>query len=262
MKPERKMPGDRRPPSGSDDEPLASAPASRQEPDLHRDDLALARAATDGDTDALGAVDALITRSDRALGRLGLDAPQRDDVLQELRLALLVPGEGGGRGLAKYAGTGSLAGWIAVCALNLGRRRAARARPAGDPDDDTWAASATAGDLELEYMRRLYGAEFRSAFEEAFAALTTRQRNLLRYTVLDGLIADQVAAIYRVHRTTIARELSRTRKDLLVRTRGLLATRLGLSASDVESLLVLIQSQLHVTLERLVRQGPLGDTHR
>ena len=253
MKPGSNTPGHRPRAAWDGKRALASAPASLREADIHRDDLALARAGAEGDPDALAALGELIARTDRALGRIGLDDAQRDDVLQELRLALLVPDDEGRRGISKYSGTGSLAGWITVCAVNLGRRRAARARRTVDPDTEAWAASASAGDLELEYMRRLYGAEFRRAFEEAFATLSPRQRNLLRYTVLEGLVAEQVAAIYHVHRTTIARELSRTRKDLLVRTRQVLAGRLGLSASDVESVLVLIQSQLHVTLERLVR---------
>jgi RNA polymerase sigma-70 factor (ECF subfamily) len=257
MKPQAKTAGRLLAPAADDLEPLAGPAAGAAGDEVAHGDVVLAAAAAAGDPAALAALGELISRTGAALIRLGLTDAARDDVLQELRLRLLVPGAGGGRGIASYAGTGSLAGWLTVCAVNLGRRRAAQAdRQPAAADPGELDADAAGGDLELDYMRRLYGAEFRRAFEHAFATLSARQRNLLRYTVLDRLTAEQVAAIYSVHRTTVARELSRIRKELHARTRAALVRRLGLSAGAVESVLLLLDSQLHVTLERLVAREP------
>ena len=38
--------------------------------------------------------------------------------------------------------------------------------------------------------------QFKGAFAEAMATLTTRERNILRHQVLDGLTLDQIGAIY------------------------------------------------------------------
>ena len=40
---------------------------------------------------------------------------------------------------------------------------------------------------------------------EAFAALESRERNLLRYALGDGLSVDAIGTLYRVHRATAAR---------------------------------------------------------
>jgi hypothetical protein len=107
-------------------------------------------------------------------------------------------------------------------------------------------------------MKRQYGPAFKAAFAAAFSALAPRQRTLLRQQVLDGLTIDELGALYRVHRATAARWLERAREALLSGTRTALERELKVSATECESIMRLAQSQLHVSIRRLLGEGANG----
>lgn len=60
----------------------------------------------------------------------------------------------------------------------------------------------------------------------AVAALAVRERALLRYSVVDGLTLDEIGAIYRAHKSSVSRWLTRARARLWQETRAALQTRL------------------------------------
>jgi hypothetical protein len=69
-----------------------------------------------------------------------------------------------------------------------------------------------------------------------------------------GLRTAQIAALFRVDRSTIKRRLAGCRAQLLEETRRHLQEKLNLSPAEFESIAGLVQSQLHLSLERLVRE--------
>ena len=105
-------------------------------------------------------------------------------------------------------------------------------------------------DQELEYMKGMYRDEFKAAFWQALSELSLRERNILRHQLLDGLNADQIGALYKVHRITVVRWNKKIREDLLARTRKALMARLSLDKSEFESITRLIRSQLDVSIRR------------
>jgi RNA polymerase sigma-70 factor (ECF subfamily) len=108
-------------------------------------------------------------------------------------------------------------------------------------------------DLELDFLKRKYGAEFKAALAEAFGSLTPRDRNLLRQFFGQGLTVDEMAPLYRVHRATVARWIAKSRDTLVQRTRDALVQRLNAPASEVASLLRLIRSELDASLRTMTR---------
>jgi RNA polymerase sigma-70 factor (ECF subfamily) len=224
---------------------------------LHAEDLYLAYACALRDAAALAAFDARFAGEYRlVLSRAAGRKPDADDFVQACREKLFA---GERPKIAEYAGTGDLRSWLRVTLVRLlidaGRKRT----EAADADEDrVLAIPAPEHDPELAYLKRLYEGEFRQAFEEAAAALAPEDRNLLRYHVAHGMTVDQLAGLYNVHRATAARRVAKAREELLAGTRVRLMTRLRLSRAELESVMRMIESDLHVSLNRVLGAGGAG----
>lgn len=230
----------------------ATAPAA-----AHADDLTLARACAKGCATALGQFDALCLPVARAAIRRIDERPQFvDEVVQELWVRLLCPGDGGEPPrIARYGGRGPLLGWVRTAAVRLALNRVRERRRAAEvPAEQELTSELTmAHDPELGFIREHYRDHFRQAFMDALGALSSRERTLLRLHLLDALTEEQIGTMYRAHRVTIARWLGKARQELLHRTQCLLSERLGLSAGQLLSMTGLVPSHLDLSLSRLLR---------
>jgi RNA polymerase sigma-70 factor (ECF subfamily) len=174
-----------------------------------------------------------------------------DDILQDLRTDLFARGDRPSK-LLSYSGRGKVRAWLTTIAL----RAAREARPS-DSQAPRSIASAVVGDSrtpELEALKAAHRQPFRVAFADAMASLSVRERNLLRMHLLDGLNVDRIGSAYDVHRATAARWIQAAREKLVRRTRRLLSQRLGLTASEVSSLIRAVDSQLDLSISRNLRE--------
>lgn len=153
--------------------------------------------------------------------------------------------------LASYAGRGALGPWLRATAIRtaIDVMRARKELPA----DPAHLADAALTDPLLARLKDSYRAEFRVAFSHAVGALTDRERTLLRYRFVDGLSIDEIGTLYRVHRATIARWIAGARESLFETTRVQLMSQLQITESDVDSVLRLIDSQLEISIEAMMR---------
>ena len=173
-----------------------------------------------------------------------------EEIRQQLRERILVSRVDGAPRLAAYNGQGPLGAWVRVAALRLaidqldtpGRERSLAEMP----------ALATPVDPELAYVRERYRDHYQNALRDALERLTSKDRSLLRLSVVDGLGIDALARIHQVHRATAARWLISAREQLLQETYGLLGERLRIAPSELKSLAALVRSELHVSLARLL----------
>jgi len=216
-------------------------------------DLYLAYGCARGLATALLALeDQVIPVVERNLARLSLSVDQRADLMQALRERMLVA-RAGEREIATYDGRAPLALWLRVAAAQMARRQIVRDRRAiAFEDRQLDQAAPGVPDPALLYLKRHYSAQFRSAFAAAVESLAPRQRNLLRHAVIDELGIDQIAAIYHVHRATAARQLKQARAALVEATRVRLRAALGVSESELESILRGVMSMADVTLRTLL----------
>lgn len=227
----------------SDVDPVAALRARRPA------ELYLAFACVAGDPGACRELDArYLGELARQLGEHGLAPEVVAETVQRVRVQLLT---GDRPGLASYSGLGALHGWLRITGLRAAIRVQRRGRV--DPTEDvTEALADTTPDPALQYQRRLYEAEFRIAFGQAVAALSVRERNLLKQSVLYGATIDDLAALYHVHRATAARWLAAARERLAEITRRHLIEQLRIPPSDYDSIVDLIRSQLDVSVARLL----------
>jgi RNA polymerase sigma-70 factor (ECF subfamily) len=224
-------------------------------PLAHAGDLLLACGCTLRDAraiaifhDAYGAVIARVLRRRRASSDAAADATQT------VHERLLVGAPGVAPKIGEYRGLGPLRSWVATtAALTLLMQRRAANRRREQPAETgltSLVEDAAQVDPELAYMKERYKAHLSDAVSAALSALGDRERTLLRLHLGEQLSIDHLAAMYSVNRATAARWLSAIRKLLLEGAREHLRARLGLSESECNSLVVLVRSQLDLSIVR------------
>jgi len=224
---------------------------------LHATDLYLALACAEGDIAALAELDRVFAREISAsLSRMVPSGAQRDDIAQIVREKLLVS-TGERPKIADYSGRGPLTGWLRVAAVRTAVSIARRKEPAAGgalANESLLDVPASLGDPELDHIRTRYKDDFKAAFQEALSSLSAQDRNILRLNLVDGLNIEQIGAIYRVHRATVARWIARSRDTVRDETRRILAARLHLEDREFDSLVGILQSQLDVSIHRILQQ--------
>jgi RNA polymerase sigma-70 factor (ECF subfamily) len=187
-----------------------------------------------------------------ALARLRLSPDVVDEARQVLRHRFFVGAPGAPPKASEYSGTGMLRGWVRAAVVRAALRVAREPKGRVDTDQATLVAMASPeSDLELDYMKRLYGAKANDALHEGFAQLGVRERNLLRQYFGLGLSVDEIAAFYRVHRATAARWVIKARQSLADRSREGMERGLHVAREDVSSIMRLLRSQLEEGLRNL-----------
>jgi RNA polymerase sigma-70 factor (ECF subfamily) len=209
----------------------------------HAAELYLACACAAGDPRALARFDERYLAAIAGhLRRFGDLAP---DVLQELRTRLYLTVDGQPPRLRSYAGVGTLLGWLKMTAVRLAiDLQRARGRGgeevAGDVPDPV--------DPELAFIKNRYRGDFQAAVRAALARLDVKERSVLRLYLVDRLNIGEIGAILHVHRATVARWIATFRERVREETGRQLHERLGGSASEIESLIRLLDSELEVSL--------------
>jgi RNA polymerase sigma-70 factor (ECF subfamily) len=211
-------------------------------------ELYLACACATGDAAAIRAFEArYFTCIAGVVRRLRLPDDDAEEVAQTLRQRLFLGGLERA-GVLAYAGGGRLAGLVQVAAtritLNLrrGRRHIA----------DEVAPEAASAANDTVYAKAEYRERVKQAIEDAAATLEARDRTLLRLHLVERASIDDIAALYRVHRATAARWIQAARETLVAHTRKNFLSATQLDAHDETGLASFVESQLTLSLSRIL----------
>jgi RNA polymerase sigma-70 factor (ECF subfamily) len=174
-----------------------------------------------------------------------------DDVRQRLSERLLLATRGELPRIAEFSGRGPLGSWVRVSALrialNLKRERSLHSLASDDLD----ATAHHLPDAEMALLVERHRDTYRAALKAALAALSVRERTLLRMHVLDGFTYEALAGVYHVHRVTIVRWVQGAREKLIEETHEQLRQELQIGASELRSLTAVMISRLDVNLSGL-----------
>ena len=229
----------------------ASEPRERVIATLPAADLYLAAACADGNPAALAAFrDAMVPAMRQVLGKLGMSGAQIDEAVQRVLVSVFV-GDGRAPQIHEYGGRGTLRSWLRTIAVRTGRRMLGLEATGASGDDELSELPAAVADPELALLRTRYSEQVRGAFAAAFAALGERERNVLRQYYIDGLTIDQLAALYQVNRATTARWVAGARLAVVTKTREQLVGHFGIAATEVDSIIRLVRSQIDVSLKSI-----------
>jgi RNA polymerase sigma-70 factor (ECF subfamily) len=222
----------------------------------HAADLYLACAAALGVPEAVAAFDReYIARVPQFVAHMNLQEHALDELGQRLREWLLLPRGDRPAKLTEYGGRGSLLSWLRVVAVRAAvDQLRGEQRHAADPLDRELPFLGIGGDEpELQLLRTRYRPRFREALEAAASTLTPRERNVLRMSLVDGLTFEQIAPLFRVTKSTVHRWLGEAQRRLLREVRRFFRDQVGLSASELDSVARLLQSQVDFSLPSLLR---------
>ena len=220
--------------------------------ELAVEDLYLAQACASGSSPALLAFAELCDPAlVGSLRSMGLAADLVDELVQEVRTKLFVAADGPPK-IATYSGRAALKSWVRTIATRAAVDRMRRKDLHTGDDAVLEAVPDVADGPELAHFRVTYHAEFKEAFEEALATLDVRERNVLRHHYVDGLTVEEIGALYGVHKTTAFRWVDAARVALSKRTRSAFQQRVKALPGDIESILRLLQSQIDLSLSRVL----------
>jgi RNA polymerase sigma-70 factor (ECF subfamily) len=224
---------------------------------LHCVDLYLACACAQSDPAALSFFDKrFLARIPEVLRTMDPSGALSEEVEQQVREKLLLPGPGGRARIANYGGRGPLLTWVRATAVRTATdlRRGEKEEVPVD-EVEPFAQQLHSADPELEYIKNAHREDFKTAFNVALESLSPQQRNVLRLYLIDRLNIGAIGQLYGTHRSTIARWIVDARGQLLDQTRQILARQLRLSAPELESLMGLVRSQLDLSINTFLRDG-------
>lgn len=231
------------------DEAAFTAAVNRAPEAIDGPELYIACAAATGDTAAIRAFEArYFTCIAGVAKRLSLSSDDANEIAQTLRQRLFIAQDGKPADVIGYAGSGRLAGLVQVAATRIGLNlRRGRKRIADDvvPDAPTVAN-------DTMYSKAEYRGHIKTALEDAATMLEPRDRTLLRLHFVDRASIDDVATLYRVHRATAARWISVAREALVANTRQQFLAATKLDAGDDAGLASFVESQLTLSLSRIL----------
>lgn len=197
----------------------------------------------------------------RALAGVRVVGMDVEDLAQELARRMFVGEE---PKIAEYSGRGDLRAWVRIVATRFSLDMARSKKNTADtPTDTTRFDAITSGAAALgssslgdapdqAYFRRLYRKEVASAIELGLRELDAEERNALREHYARGLSVDQMAAVHGIHRATAARRVQRARESLVASVKRILDERHGLRGRELVSVMGLVRSQLHLTMDRVL----------
>lgn len=228
--------------------------ADDHEADGHGADLRLAAACARGDPAALRELERRFLGEVPAyVARLDSTPAFAAEVQQRLRVKLLVSEGGAPPRIASYTGRGPLGAWLRVAAIRTARDllRGRRDRPLDD--DGAIPLGSVRRDPELEYMKKHYREDLAEAFAKTLAARSDKERNVLCLYYVEGMSSAAIGKLYGVEGATVRLWIKQYRGALLDEMRRAVGERLRLDASELESVVRLVQSQLDVSISGLLR---------
>ena len=198
-------------------------------------DLYLACACATGDARALAAFDATFLAGDRRTS---------DDVKQRARERLFV----GESRIALYSGRGALGPWIGATLrrMTIDEARASREIPTEDALMNAVGIDPGYGP-ELAHVKNEVRATIQTAFRDAVATLSDRDRMLLISHYIDGVGVVELGARLGLAASNISRGIAKIRLQLVAQIRRSLMRNNNIPGSELDSLVDLVRSQLSLT---------------
>jgi RNA polymerase sigma-70 factor (ECF subfamily) len=237
-------------------EQFARALSAHQGTLAHAADFYLACAASAGIPEAVDIFEQqYISTVPRLVAHMRLQPHALDELAQRLRERLLVPREDKPPQLTEYGGRGPLVRWFRVLTVRaaVDQLRGAPGKADMPLDPELPFLDGGGDEPELELLRTRYRPRFREALEAAAAKLTVRERNVLRFSLVDGLTLEQIAPLFQVNKSSVHRWLAQAQQHLLREVQRFFRERMGMSPSELDSVVQLLQSQIEFSLPSLLR---------
>lgn len=191
----------------------------------------------------------------KAVRRVSVEPDFAQDVVSDLRVALLFGAEGKPPLLTRYLGRGPLRSFVMVLAMRRALDRKRRVKEVLTQPSSLAKLEAEAAAFTFVGSDGLREA-FVRALRESLAALTPRDRNVLRLHVVEGVSAEAIGRMYGAHRATVTRWIATAKEAVFEATRAAVQREKSLSPATFESFARDAASQLDATLSTFLADSP------
>ncbi len=234
-------------------DPRSPVPALQQ---MFTDELYLVAACERGDRVALGLLEEKylgpIENQLRSSASLG---PHMDEARQALRVRLLVSDGQRPPRISGYRGEGPLIAWLRLSMTRLALNVLSESKRQVSLQGDNIARTAgVAADPEIAILVARHRDDLAAAISQAFSELELDLRTMMRMHFLDGVGVSDIGNLFKVSGRTIQRRIQDARHIVIRRTRALLFDRCGMATGDLETLMRHLQSDLHISLRRVLSE--------
>lgn len=222
---------------------------------LALEDLYLACACVHGVSEATEVLEHdYLAKLPALIAHLKLPAPALEDLCQMVRIHLLLGTPESGPRLAEYTGRGALLSWMRVIAARMALRLAPPTRETSEENALAALESLQSPDpdADLALIKRRYRPVFLQAVREAFEALSSEHRHLLRLHFVDRLPTTRMAPLFGVDQSTVSRWIKGARQSVYEDTKRRLKERLRLSSHEFDSLVTTLESQLDLSFSEIL----------
>jgi RNA polymerase sigma-70 factor, ECF subfamily len=220
----------------------------------HFADVYLACGCSIGDRIALNVFEANYVRLiPHQVGHLRVSSDFGDEVQQRVRERLLIAdgGVGSRPRIAQYSGQGPLAGFVRATAIRIALDLRQQKNPSA-PSLARVDMAIDSADPELAFLQEQHKPLLQAALVESIAMLDEKQRVVLRLHYCAGFSAVRIGTMMGVNHATISRWIIAARMTLFTETRKRLRQQLQLSMTEFQSLVRLVQSQLDISVARVL----------
>lgn len=185
-----------------------------------------------------------------ALRTMKIEPSTADDILQGVWVKLFVVDDRAKAPITSYLGKGDLRTFVRVVATRLALSHLRKVGPVSDTDPPALGSDSSTPERVLVANRTR--AQIKEAIEAGTSRLTPDQRLVLRLYHVNHLTIDAIGTALGVHRATAARWVARARAELVVSARTHLKNCLGVPADDVDAMFYDLESQVDVSLSRIL----------
>jgi RNA polymerase sigma factor (sigma-70 family) len=182
------------------------------------------------------------------------------DAVAEESASAEVTDDGEGGAASRYlvgdviarGGAGELSGLVRVAATRVALNWRDQEKRRATADDWLDGLPGAGSDPELHFMKERHRAELKEELQSVLGTLTARERMVLRLHLVEKLGIDSIARVCSVHRATVARWIARLKETLAARVRDRLIARWQIDEGSLPAFKSLLDSQLDLSLERLL----------
>ena len=221
----------------------------------HLEDLFLACACLHGDRAAIDALETtIIAALPQVISRVDGSPHFVAEVVAEVRVKLIVGQTGKAAALSRYVGYGPLRSFAMVIAMREATDRKRSEGRAVPVDALLLSMPLVGASPETVQLREQVREPFVKAFKSALSELSARERNILRLHFAEGVSADAIGKVYRVHRSTIHRWIDAARERVIAETRRRLMSELELGREALDNLMGEVADGVDLTLSTFLHE--------
>jgi RNA polymerase sigma-70 factor len=175
--------------------------------------------------------------------------PFAEEVYQRVSEAMFVGGPDGQPKILRYQGEGPLAKYIATAARWIALRMVtSSARFQGEEAlVDSLSRIQTQETMLLKEQHRDL---FNRALVVGVRQLSDRERLVLRLNLNERVSTTRLAAMYNVSQPTVSRWIQRAAHSIFARVKELVCDELDIDTREMESLLLLMRSQIEINISQ------------